>query len=62
MPSPRHPAKRDKTRRDTPQGGTRESRGPETSHYLEDDTFSLGKAPPRAKDRAPAEFDDDLIR
>lgn len=37
-------------------GDTRESRGPETSHYLEDDTFDMRKKP------AGKEFDEDLER
>ncbi len=35
---------------------TREGRGPETSHYLEEDTFDLRKTP------AGKEFDEDLER
>jgi hypothetical protein len=56
--------------------GTRESRGPETSHYLEDDTFSFGRgghqgygsrsrsmeATRRPRSRPRDEFDDDLVR
>ncbi len=59
-----------------PAGSTRESRGPETSHYLEDDTFSVGRIDrPKAGDdgqpkesarrprsRVPNDFDDDLVR
>jgi hypothetical protein len=37
----------------------RESRGPETSHFPEDDTFSVGRAPKPPSNR---EFDDDRIR
>jgi hypothetical protein len=48
---------------------TRESRGPETSRYLEDDTFSIRRPPAdknarRDRKNTPVndEFDDDLIR
>ncbi len=49
---------------------TRESRGPETGHYLEDDTFARDVQPRTRKkrpksqtdNRAPEEFDDDLVR
>ena len=45
---------------------TRESRGPETSRYLEDDTFStrVDKKGRRGRQNAPVkdEFDDDLVR
>jgi hypothetical protein len=37
----------------------RESRGPETSHFPEDDTFSVDRSQKRPPGR---EFDDDLIR
>jgi len=40
-------------------GRTRESRGPETSRFLEDDTFSVERRP---KTRPGQAFDDDLIR
>ncbi len=49
---------------------TRESRGPETGRFLEDDTsgpprspLTRKKRPKREADnRAPDEFDDDLVR
>lgn len=42
---------------------TRESRGPETSRYLEDDTSSVGReGARRPRNRAYDEFDDDLVR
>lgn len=49
---------------------TRESRGPETGRYLEDDTFALDAQPRTRKKRrkgdvdnhAGDEFDDDLVR
>jgi len=37
----------------------REGRGPETSQFPEDDTFSLGRTPKRPPCR---EFDEDLVR
>ncbi|MGE4063486.1 MAG: hypothetical protein AB7E79_08965 [Rhodospirillaceae bacterium] len=57
-------------------GSARESRGPETSHYLEDDTYTRGsmshqgygsrsrsmEATRGPRSRARDEFDDDLVR
>jgi hypothetical protein len=56
-------------------GYSRESRGPETSHYLEEDIYTRGsvtsgfgsrsrsmEATRRPRSRARDEFDDDLVR
>jgi hypothetical protein len=57
-----------KTRPQTPPivRDTRESRGPETSHYLEDDTSNTSKEKKgisRSQDkRVRGELDDDVVR
>jgi hypothetical protein len=42
-----------------PRASDRESRGPETSHFPEDDTFSVESG---RKPRADRDFDEDLVR